>query len=257
MEQDVYSFLDQIKYEAQTYVSSRLESMTLQQRQGAMTETIRVLDFLFAETIKPNIDPSNREQLVNVFRYAYPVLVKCLYSNFSSEKGIALIASDDNSIINANRLVHACEIIGYINNYKEQLKLGILSVKKQEKDYLHLTFTDKYYWIEFIEDNTILKYAYEVAYTQIEDYEEAFNRLPEILSQMEPLVYVWKDHYIGYTTNPAIDNFFYKNALWDALQAAEWYAFPKDCKFGGIPFEKYVHTVVMLIIMTPGNWTRI
>lgn len=242
-----YLVLEQIKKEVGEYISFRIDSLTLQERQIVCIEFVRVMDLLFVERYVYDTEPNYKEKVKNVITYGYPTFVKHIYENFKGQKSVPLIASDENSIYNSKCLVNSSEIYGITRDYEERLQLRLMKVKKNKRNFLSLTFSDKYHWIEHIERENILEYAHIIIANQKNNYIEAYKKLPKIIHQMEPLVYKWRDHFIGYDTNPTIDEFFYNNALLDAMQAVEWYSFPKDCMFGGIPFEKYVHTVVMLM----------
>lgn len=247
MKQENYWVLEEIKEEIKEHISSRISLLNMCQKQEICMEFVRLMDLLFVENTVYDTDPEYNEKIRKTITYGYPNFIKDIYENFRKQDSVPLIPSDEYSIGNSKRLAMYCEIAGTIRDYEERLLLGVMRVKKNKKNFLHLAFTNRYHWIEYVERENILEYASVTMANQKFDYNEAYEKLPEIINQMEPLVYKWKEHFIGYDTKESIDKFFYNNALLDAMQAVEWYSFPKDCMFGGIPFKMYVDTIVMFM----------
>ena len=239
-----YPVIDAIEADCKDYIRKYLQESTMQEKQMILIEGIRTLDFLFSESIRDNIDLEYWQQLIDAIRYGYPSFLSCAYNDFSLMENIPLHISTEQSVVLSNRAIYACELLGLASNFRELLELNVLKIKRNTSKCIHVCFIDKYPWIEAIERDNLVKYSSLVQQSQTAKYKALVSKQKEIIKKMTPLVYLWKDYFVGYTTTPEIDAYFLDNAFLDAVEATEWNVFPDRCTFGGVPYGAYVNTVV-------------
>ena len=68
---------------------------------------------------------------------------------------------------------------------------------------------------------------------------ELADRLPSIISKMRALVYLWREHYVGYDTTPDIDEHFLNAGVAWARTLGGQSELPGDLTVGGHPFYAY------------------
>ncbi|MEL7568799.1 hypothetical protein DesLBE_2701 [Desulfitobacterium sp. LBE] len=239
-----YHVLDAIEADCKEYLEEYLQASDLQEKQMILIQGIRTLDFLFSESVRDDINQEYRQKLTDALLYGYPSFLSQTYNDFTSMKNIPLHVSTKESIVLSNRAVYACELLGRISNFRELVGLNVLEIKENTSRRIHLSFIEKYPWIEFIEKENVLKYSSLIQKSQMEKYEILVKNHEKVINKMASLVYLWKSNFIGYKTTPEIDNFYHYNASFDAVEATEWDVFPERCTFGGVPYRAYVDTVV-------------
>ncbi len=247
---EIYPVLDSIIEDTDNYVRRKFEGLTNRQWQCAFFNTIRIFDTMFFQYVNDRCHPEYDEESDNrilAFRYAFPRLISKVYCDPNIFNSVGLSPLDPDSILENNRIAYACFLNGLFQNYADLISLGEYKAIKNTSKKLYLKIIGQYWAEEYYEKKYIGFYSERVQDFQSEAYKKHFEMRDAILEQMKPLVYVWKDYYIGYDTTPDIDIFYLDAAYLDSREATEWYVFPKDVSFGGIPYEVYVNTVVYFV----------
>ncbi len=111
-------------------------------------------------------------------------------------------------------------------------------------NYISVSFTERFHWNELIEDEYCDWYASMVAQFQADEYQKLDELLPGILEKLKTGIFVWNEHFLGYSNDLETEMFFNKHALLDAQQSVAWDMFPPDCKFGLNHYGDIVQSVV-------------
>lgn len=243
-----YPVLDKIEVDSIDYISSYMnQDASLQGRQLLLLDGLRILDRLFMDLHTGNVDKDSKAHMADTITYGYPTLLKQAFCSFDGQLNAYIHPLTKEGIETTEGFIYSCGLYGMAQNFRELISKERLYLVKSEEKHLQLAYKDKYSHVDAVEQFYLTLYADMIKAHQREKYNALMAQQKNIIKQMSELVYVWRDFYIGYSTNQEIDDYFLSNAELDTSQAIEWRAFPRECTFGGIKYETYINTLVYLI----------
>ena len=159
---------------------------------------------------------------------------------------IPLFPSEHETFQWAHSVLQHCGRLAVCEKFLEYEKAGLGMFRECGRD-LEFEITPRYAGIEAMEEqeNQWLE-------SSIRNRQEPFQELrsslrPKINAQMQDLVYVWHEHYIGYQANPRIDAYFDHEGVMAAQEMTGHDVFADDSLFGGLPFGFFRSTVWTLV----------
>ena len=230
---------------AQTYLDELCASWDVYEKQSFFVNAIAIYDHYFVDSLSTDTHDSNYFRY-RVIRYGYPVFIKQFYDpKFCELPGTALKAMDHKHLELYAKIVYSCGIIGWMQNFIDSISAGVFT-SYSFLNIVRVKFTEKYHWIEYLEQEYLTWYSSMVASIQKDRYDILNEELPEVLQKLKTGVFVWKDSFMGYQNDLSTEEFFQSHAYLDAQQSTSWDTFPPDCTFGRITYADFVHAIVEL-----------
>lgn len=215
-------------------------------KQLGIMECIRIMDLFFFRSTRSTVTEKDKSDYEQAVRYGYPIFLKYFYEDFSNIEQCLLSPSNEFSLKKSIEKINLFSFKGLSDHYQDLLSHGAIKVKSYRKNHLMLSFV-KNPAVALIEREYLKDYSNYIQLLLIDEYNELFARIDSIVQIMDSLVHTHKEHFIGYDSAPEIEKFFFDNAMADTFETPEWYAFPRDCTFGGITYDVYVDTVVCFV----------
>ena len=145
----------------------------------------------------------------------------------------------------ADPLIAQCGKVAYCDASLEMARYGLATIEQASLDAVKVTLSREL--IGELFQNQQFDYIEQVIDQMDRDARRDLMRhRARIIGQMEPLVFVWKEEFIGYQTTPEIDTYYEHLAV---LRARSWLAldaFPNDATFGGQSFDLFKAALVLL-----------
>lgn len=243
-----YPVIDKIRKDSSGDISYYLDQRkTLEESQLLFLDGVRIFDRLYMELHTGNVDETSEAHIIETINYGYPVFLKEAYCDFASLSNARIHPLANEGIDIVRNIIYSCGLLGKSLDLYDLISRGVMYAKKNNKKLLHLAHKEQYAYVDAIEQHFITRYAEMIHKSQNSAFDKLASKQKEILEKMKSLVYIWKDHYIGYNSFEEIEDFFFENAILDTREGIEWRAFPPDCMFGGIKYEVYVNTIVYFI----------
>lgn len=213
-------------------------------KQRFFISAIGIYDKLFIDAIGPNAEELIKPYYDRIIRYSYPVFVRTFYDpEFENLPGAALKPLDDEHNNLYSKVIYSCGIIGWLQNLIDGVKAGYFSYSSF-LNHVRIKFKEKYHWNEYLENEHLTWYSKTVAQLQQDEYDELNAKLSEVLDKITRSVFVWRDHFMGYSNDIETEAFFNQHAYLDAQQTVEWDMFPGDCLFANIYYGDVVQSII-------------
>lgn len=236
--------LNRIKEEAVKDIAKLTEHWGIYEKYHFFLCAIGIFDKYFIDKISDLKDGQHYSFNHRLIDSGYSVLFELFYSvDFCNFQKIILKPLTQEDLNLYSKIICECGIIGWMRSLIEDVKVGYLKYSSLGNN-ARLKFRDKYHWNEYIEGEYLLWYSEYVAYCQSEYYEKLNCQRPDIIAKMRANVSVWNEHFMCYTNDIEVEDYFNMQALLDAQQATEWDLFPPDAKFEGIDYGTIMQAIV-------------
>jgi hypothetical protein len=220
------------------------EFWNIYDKQRFFISAIGIYDKLFVDSIGPDAKKLIKPYYDRIIRYSYPVFIRTFYDQeFEKLPGVALKPIDGQLQILYTKLIYSCGIIGWMQSMVDDVKAGYLSYTSLF-NYVRIKFKEKYHWNEYLEKEYLTWYSVTIAQLQQNEYEKLNAKLPEILDKISRSVFVWRDHFMGYSNDIETEVYFNEHAYLDAKQTVEWDMFSPECLFGNIRYGDIVQAII-------------
>ena len=227
--------------QAKTNLNELCDFWNIYEKQLFFVSAIAIYDRYFIEQLSQNSKKSFNDRIIE---YSYPVFIRQFYdTDFCKLPGIVHKPLKHEQIELYAKLIYSCGIIGWMQSLIENSAAGFYSCRAF-LNYISVSFAEKFHWNELIEDEYCDWYASLVAQFQADEYQKLNELLPEILEKLKTGIFVWNEHFLGYSNDLETEMFFHKHALLDAQQSVAWDMFPPDCKFGLNHYGDIVQSIV-------------
>lgn len=237
------TLLNKIIQDTENEIEKMCSKWSIFDKQDFFHSAISIYDSLFIKFTKAYQGKERPFEYI-LLKYSYSVFIKKFYdSKFEKLPGVVLRAIDDEHMIIYSRITYACGIIGWIQNFINNINAGEFS-SYSLFNFIRIRFNNKYHWNEHIEQEYVTWYGKLVADFQREEYEVLDEKMPQILSKLKNGVFIWREQFLGYTNDMETEEFFWKHAFLDLQQTISWDLFPPECKFGDLYYCDIANTVV-------------
>ncbi len=229
------------------YLENLTKNMNLIKRQVLFSNCIKVIDKSYCDYISVS-DNERAVFFYDILKYAYPVLIRFLWTkDFEMLPVVVLAHADTNEIKKCRAILSACRIIGQTEHILEMKKYGIVSTESNGK-YCKINFSQENYWVEALEVqySDLYEQAIFSQFQKDERIRAAESQFPEIYKEMEKLCFVWNKEFIGYNGSQTVENYFNNVAYYDAIHSTEWDYYQDDSLFAGIPYGNYTDAIIDL-----------
>ena len=154
--------------------------------------------------------------------------------------------SNDNTFRWAHATIQRCGRLAICERFLEYERTG-MGRFVDDGDHVWFETIPKYSGVEAVEaasQQMIDEFVSEIQ-RPIKSVLDAIE--PRVHRQMQQLVYVWSDHFIGYDGTPQIDAYFDQRGILAAQSMLGHDVFTDDADFGGLPFGFYRASIWTLI----------
>lgn len=231
-------------FNAEKNLNELCEFWNIYDKQRFLISAIGIYDKLFIDSIGPDAEELIKPYYDRIFRYSYPVFIQIFYDpEFENLPGVVLKPLDDQHKILYTELIYSCGIIGWMQSMIDDVKAGYLSYTSLF-NHVRIKFREKYHWNEYLEKEHLTWYSATIARLQQDEYEKSNAKLPEILDKISRSVFVWRDHFMGYSNDIETEAYFNELAYLDAKQTVEWDMFPGECLFNDIYYGDIVQSII-------------
>lgn len=229
---------------AERNINELCEFWDIYDKQRFFISAIGIYDKLFIDSIGPDAEELIKPYYDRIIRYSYPAFIRIFYSQeFENLPGFVLIPLDDKQKILYSKIIYSCGIIGWMQSMIDDVKAGYLSCTSLF-NHVRIKFREKYHWNEYLEKEHLTWYSETIIRLQQDEYEKLNAKLPEILDKISQSVFVWRDHFMGYSNDMEIEAHFNEHADLDAKQTVEWDMFSHKCLFGNVHYGDIVQAII-------------
>jgi hypothetical protein len=213
--------------------------------QWALLELVRSMDMYFYYAL--SLEGDDAKQEANSERHYLSVYgwnkALSLFLNSGWRHGAArLFPSIPEAQEWADSVVQHCGRLGFCEVALDMVRYDLASLERMgSNDFRFTLFTPA--GVEAVEGKDFGYLRGLVREMDAEAWRTVHARRDEMIERMTELVYPWKDQYIGYTTTPAIDDFYEQVGILWAHQHFGLDAFPGDALFGRQSFNLYRATL--------------
>jgi len=239
-----FAVLNSIKSSAEQNLRALCEFWDVYDKQRFFISAIGIYDRLFVDSIQQKNKEAIKPFYDRIIQYSYPVFIRLFYSpEFETLPGVALKPLDEERRTLYSKLIYSCGIIGWIQSLIESVKAGYLKYTSFFK-HIRITFREVYHWNEYIEQEYLTWYSETIVRLQQNEYDQLFARLEGILDKISRSVFIWRDQFMGYSTDIETEAFFNEHAYLDAKQSIDWDMFPYECLFGSVCYGEIVQAII-------------
>lgn len=240
-----YYVIDKIIKDSRRHISHFMKQRdSLEESQLLLFDGLRIFDRLFIDLHTGNPDGESYERMSDTIEHGYPAFLKEAFCDFTSVQNAFTHPLTEDGVEIVEGIIYSCGLLGRSLDLRELISKEVVKVQKNGKKLIQLAYKEQYSHVDAMEQFFVTLYAEMVHAFQSKKCDTMLAQQKEISDKMRALVYVWKDHYIGYTVTQEIDDYFLTNAELDTNEAVEWRAFPNECTFGGVKYEVYVNTIM-------------
>ena len=132
------------------YIEETVAMMSLIDRQIFFVNCIKVIDKSYYDYVMTKSDES-AIFFLDILKYAYPVLIKFLWTkDFETLIATPLAHADANEIYRCRVFLCSCRIVGQTEYILDMEKCGLVSVSSKD-DVCTIKYLQKNCWIEYLE----------------------------------------------------------------------------------------------------------
>lgn len=239
-----FTILNSIKFGAEQNIKALCEYWDVYDKQRFFISAIGIYDRLFIDTLLQADKEAIKPFYDRIIQYSYPVFIRFFYSpEFETLPGAVIKPLDEEHRGLYSKLIYSCGIIGWMQSMIDNVKAGYLTYTSFF-NHIRMKFREKYHWNEYLEQEYLTWYSETIVRLQQNDYDQLFANMEGILDKISRSVFVWRDQFLGYSTDSETENFFNKHAYLDAKQSVAWDMFPYECLFGNVCYGDIVHAII-------------
>lgn len=212
-------------------------------------ETVRQSDVLYASLRSKSKDEKDYYLQDIALRYGAPLIFSIIYPDISGQDEIGPIYPSDKSI--ARHILSLMSMAGYIVSARRMVQMsycGYCDIQKLDEHEFNIIFRQEFYDLDGHESEVREGFINEIVKKQAENYSEILENVGgEIDRLLSENVYVWNKVYIGYDSDPILDEYFFMLASARAPLYVDYDTFNYAIEFGGIAFQKYALAIIVLM----------
>jgi len=177
--------------------------------------------------------------------YGWPAILSITYHEVLDKNGYPLFPSNEGMIENGHILLDVFSRAESIKKLLSMARYDLLNIEKIDDKQYKFTLANSYSQVEHQE---MLDYMnFEKSQTSISAFTE---KIEDIHSMMEGLVFTFEKHFIGYSSNKRIDDFYLVLGTCFSDRFRAKHDFPENAKFGGVKYVDYVAAISVFIGLT-------
>ena len=219
--------------------------MSLVERQIFFVNCIKVVDKSYYDYVTTKSNES-ATFFLDILKYAYPVLIKYLWTkDFETLIATPLARADANEIYKCRVFLCSCRIVGQTEHILDMEKCGYVSVYSNN-DTCVVKNLLKNSWNEYYDSRWTDSYENLVFSSMQKDKRilALQAQWPSIQEEMRPLCFVWLEEFMGYNSTINIEAFFNDIAYYSAIHSTEWDYFSEDSKFNGVTYGNFIDAII-------------
>lgn len=227
------------------YIEETVAMMSLIDRQIFFVNCIKVIDKSYYDYVMTKSDES-AIFFLDILKYAYPVLIKFLWTkDFETLIATPLAHADANEIYRCRVFLCSCRIVGQTEYILDMEKCGLVSVSSKD-DVCTIKYLQKNCWIEYLESRYTDFYE-NLVFSLMQKDKQIMTlqaQWPIVQEEMRSLCFVWLNEFMGYSSTMNIESYFNDVAYYDAVHSTEWDYFPEQSKFNGIAYGNFTDAII-------------
>ena len=210
----------------------------------ALIELSRAKDFFYSRSFLTR--ESNDTDLEIAYAYGTPKTLCLFLDECINKTGVPLISSNDDLQKWSHSCIYHAGKLSSLERLVECIHERIFKIQKTTKTRYEITPIKKTIDAEAF-DVTDQSWLRNLAYDIDSSWHSRLaKQLPDILQRMRKHVYPWRDKFIGYTTDPVIDDYFEDAGIVWARTLDGQVELPGDGMIGGYPFYSYRAAVAVM-----------
>ena len=229
------------------YIEETVREMSLYARQIFFVNCMKIIDKSYYDYVMLKSDESAKF-FFEILRYAYPVLIKYLWTkDFESIVAMPLAHADANEIYRCRVFLCSCKVVGQTGYALDMEKYGYVSIDSKNNTCI-IKYLHNNWWVEYSEAKcTDFNENLIYSLIQLDDRVKTLQaQWPMIQEEMRPLCFVWLKEFMGYTSTANIEKYFGDTAYYDAIHSTEWNYFSEQSKFDGIAYGSFISAIIDL-----------
>lgn len=249
--------MTQSKIEPKAELSKLLEQETQRvqatydrERRLGLIELVRAIDNFFVGQIAPGERTDTDIEIGRLIAYSLPKIFNLFLDDSTKNDGAPLFCSvreiqawADSVLQHCGRIVYGEQMLGMC-----AAGLGEIETISEHEFIFRLSRQSAPFGVEARErENYEWLSRFITSEMQRPHIEVLIAARQDIWKQMSKRVHPWRQHYIQYTTSPAIDIFYQHDGLLHTQRMTGNDSFPREASFGGIDFGSYCAAIATLV----------
>jgi hypothetical protein len=217
------------------------------ERRRGLFELTRAVDYLYSYRLVHERPSEDMDELYQLCSYGWNTALDLFMDDSCKKLGVPGAPSLPESRMWADSVLQHCGRIGMCRQRIDLCRAKLVDVNKIGENEYRFVLADGPIGIESIERQDFQWISNLVNRYDTGCWDRLAPLKPEISAIMASLVRPWREHFIAYDADPAVDIYFqHAGLLYTRLMHGQD-AFPGDAMFGAITFDHYRAAVVVLV----------